>query len=58
MVTDMARVSAVEATATKIRKVDEQKKTQAIKRRKLTDASSLRQPGEGAEAEEEENDKA
>ena len=54
----MARVSAVEATATKIRKVDEQKKTQAIKRRKLTDASSLRQPGEGAEAEEEENDKA
>jgi hypothetical protein len=58
MVTDMARVSAVEATATKIRKVDEQKKTQAIKRRKSADASSLRQPGEGAEVEEEENDKA
>jgi len=57
MVTDMTRVSAVEATATKIRKVDEQKKTQAIKRRKLTDASSLRQPGEGAEVEEEEEDK-
>ena len=59
MVTDMAKVSAVEATATKIRKVDEQKKTrhQAIKKKKLIDASSQRQPGKGTEVEEEEEDK-
>ena len=35
MVRDMARISAVEATATKIRKVDEQKKTSAVKKRKI-----------------------
>ncbi len=59
MVTDMAKVSAVEATATKIRKVDEQRKTrhQAIKKKKMIDASFLRQPGKGTEVEEEEEDK-
>ncbi len=59
MVTDMAKVSAVEATATKIRKVDEQKKTrqQATKKKRLIDASFLRQPGKGTEVEEEEEDK-
>ena len=57
MVTDMARISAVEAAATKIRKVDEQKKTSAAKKRKMASASFLRQPGKGTEVEEEEEDK-
>ena len=58
MVTDVARVSEVEATASKICKVDEQKKAQAIKRKRPIDASSLRQPGEGTQMEEEQDDKA
>ena len=59
MVTDMAKVSAVEATATKIRKVDDQRRTrhQATKQKKLIDAPFLRQPGKGTEVEEEEEDK-
>ena len=57
MVTDVAKISAVEATATKIRKVDEQKKTSAVKKRKMASASFLRQPGKGTEVEEEEEDK-
>ena len=59
MVADMAKVSAVEATATKIHKADEQKKTgqQATKKKRLIDASFLRQPGKGTEVEEEEEDK-
>ena len=57
MVTDMARISAVEATATKIRKVDEQKKTSAVKKRKMASAAFLRQPGKGTEVEEEDDDK-
>ena len=57
MVTDMAKVSAVEATATKVRKVDEQRKTAAIKKKKkMTDASFLRQPGKGTEVEEKDED--
>jgi len=56
MVSDMAKISAVEATATKIRKVDEQRKVAATKK-KMPDASFLRQPGKGTEAEEKDEDK-
>jgi hypothetical protein len=47
---DMTKINAVEATATKIHKAAEQKK--------LTDASFLRQPGKGTEAEREKGDRA
>ncbi len=57
MVTDIAKISAVEATATKVRKVDEQRKTAAIKKKKMTDASFLRQPGKGTKVEEKEEDR-
>jgi len=58
MVSDMAKISAVEATATKIRKVDEQRKAAAtVKKKKMADASFLRQPGKGTEAEEKDEDK-
>ena len=57
MVSDMAKISAVEATAAKIRKVDEQRKVVVSKRRKLANASFLRQPGKGTEAEEKDEDK-
>jgi hypothetical protein len=58
MTTDMAKISAVEATATKIRRVDERKKEEAVKKRKMSSASSLRQPGKGTAAEEKDDDKA
>jgi len=58
MVLDMAKMSAVEATATKIRRVDEQRKAAAIKKKKMADTSFLRQPGRGAEPEEKGEDKA
>ena len=48
MITDMAKISRVEGTATKIHKVDELKKTPLAKR-KLTTAASLRKPGEDAD---------
>ncbi len=57
MVTDMAKTSAAEATATKARKVDEQRKAAAIKRKEMSDASFLRQPGKGTEVEEKDEDK-
>ena len=46
MITDMARISKVEGTATTIRRVDEQKKTSLVKR-KIASAAFLRQPGKG-----------
>ena len=57
MVTDMARISAVEATTTKIRRVDEQKKAATSKKKKMASASFLRQPGKGTEMEESDEDK-
>ena len=56
MVTDVARISAIEATATKVRKVDKEKKKAAGKK-KVANASFLRQPGKGTELEETEEDK-
>jgi len=58
MVSDMAKMSTVEATATKIRRVDEQRKAAATKKKKMADTSFLRQPGKGAEPEEKDEDKA
>ena len=57
MVSDMAKISAVEATVTKIRRVDERKKAAATKRKKMADVSFLRQPGKGTEPEEADEDK-
>jgi len=57
MVSDMARISAVEATATKIRRVDELRNATYKKKKLSADASSLRQPGKGTEAEEKDVDK-
>ena len=59
MFTDMAKISAVEASPTKVRKVDEQRKTATIKKKKkrMSEASFLRQPGKGTEVEEEDEDK-
>jgi len=57
MVSDMAKISAVEATATQIRKVDEQRRAAVTKKKKTADASFLRQPGKGTEAEEKVDDK-
>jgi hypothetical protein len=56
MVTDVAKISAVEATVTKVRKVDVQKKTAASKK-KMAKASFLRQPGKGTEVEETQEEK-
>ena len=56
MVKDMARISAVEATATKVHKVDEQKMT-ATSKKKVAKVSFLRQPGKGTEVEGKEEDK-
>ena len=55
----MARISAVEATVAKIRKVDDQRKHAETRKKpkKMPTASFLRQPGKGAEVEEEEADK-
>ncbi len=57
MVSDMAKITAVEATATKIRKVDEQKKGRKCVKKMMADVSILRQPGKGTEAEEKDEDK-
>ena len=57
MVTDMVRISEVEATATKIRRVDKRKLAAADKRRRMASAAFLRQPGKGAKVEEENDDK-
>jgi hypothetical protein len=59
MSSDMAKVSKVEATVAKIRRVDDQRKHAETKAKpkKMPTASFLRQPGKGAEVEEEEADK-
>jgi len=57
MVSDMAKIGAVGATATKIRKVDEQEKAAVARKKKTADVSFLRQPEEGTEAEKRVNDK-
>jgi len=57
MVTDMAKISAVEATGTKVRKVDEQRKAGVSGKKKMAKASFLRQPGKGTEVEEADEDK-
>ncbi len=56
MVSDMARISAVEATVSKVRRVDERRKW-LKQSKKRTDASYLRKPGKGTEPEETEDDK-
>ena len=43
-----ARFSAVEATSTKVRKVDGEKKKKAVDKNNLAKAPFLRQPGKGA----------
>jgi len=62
IVSDTAKLSVVEATSTKIHKVDEQRAAAAIKRKKMEslreeDAPFLRQPGEGTEPEVKDVDK-
>lgn len=57
MVSDMAKVSKVDATTTKFLRVDEQRKAGSAKRRKTSSAAFLRQPGKGTEVEEEDEDK-
>ena len=59
MSSDMAKVSKVESIVAKIRRVDDQRKHAETKAkpRKMPSASFLRQPGKGAEVEEEEADK-
>ena len=66
MATDMARFGAVEATATKVRKVDEQRKAAASKKKtandmpmrvSIVDVSFLRQPGKDTETEREDEHK-
>ncbi len=57
MASDMARVSKIDATTTKIIRIDEQKKMVSAKRRKITSAAFLRKPGKGTEVEEEDEDK-
>jgi len=52
-----AEISAVEVTATKIRRVDEQRKAVATKKRNMADISFLRQPGKGTETGEKDEDK-
>ena len=54
---DMAKVSKIDATTTKIAKVNEQRKNVVSKKRRVTSAASLRQPGKGTEVEEEDSDK-
>ena len=56
MVADMAKISPVEATATKIRKVDERRRLAAIRKKKVR-ASFLMQPERGAKEEEKDEDK-
>jgi hypothetical protein len=57
IVTDEAKISAVEATATKIRRVDERKKAAAVRKKELAGAAFLRQPGKSTEVEEKEGDR-
>jgi hypothetical protein len=51
IVTDYAKFSAVEATATKVREVDRQKRKPSAKKKGATQPASLRQPGDKADAE-------
>ena len=57
MASDMARVATIDATTTKIKHVDEQRKMVAAKKRKITTVAHLRKPGKGTEVEEEDDDK-
>ena len=59
LVTDMAKITALEATSTKIRRVDDQKKARALinRKRKLINPASLRKPGRGTELEEDDEHK-
>ena len=57
MIADMAKISAVEATASKFHRVDEQKRTTATRKKKMAKVSFLRQPGRGTEPEERDEDK-
>ena len=59
MASDMARISRVESLSAMIQKVDHQRKNSGTKKklRSMPSASFLRQPGKGAEMEEEEADK-
>ena len=51
IVTDSAKLSAVEATATKVRKIDRRKRKPSDKKKRATQPASLRQPGDEADAE-------
>ena len=57
LVTDEAKISAIEATATKVRKVDGERKKKAVDKKNLAKAPFLRQPGKGTEPEEAEENK-
>ena len=57
MASDVAKVSKIDATTTKIRKVDKQRKIETAKKRKSTTASYLRQPGKGTEIADEDEEK-
>jgi len=58
LIMDLVRMEAVEATAAKIRRVDEQRKSVAAMKKEKASKPCLRQPGEGAEPEEGEGGKA
>jgi hypothetical protein len=51
IVTDSAKLSAVEATATKVRKIDRRKRKPSDNKKRATQPASLRQPGDEADAE-------
>ena len=51
IVADYAKFSAVEATATKVREVDRQKRKPSAKKKRASQPASLRQPGDKADAE-------
>ena len=57
LASDVAKVSKIDATTTKIKKVDRQRHLAISKRRKITTGSYLRQPGKGTEIEEVQEDK-
>ena len=51
IVTDSTKLSAVEATAAKVREVDRRKRKPSGKKKRTTQPASLRQPGDEADAE-------
>lgn len=57
LASDMAKISKIDATTTKIAKVNEQRRNVVSKKRRVTSAAFLRQPGKGTEVEEEDADK-